>query len=223
MKPAAKSDCRLPFLLALAQPMEYNPDTQSLLERTHMASVTSPSELEQLRGNSGWFIMLGIVLIVAGIFMITWPFIATLAAILVYGWVLLVTSVMHLISLFYVRHWRGAMMLLLAAVLEAVLGLFMIMHVGDAALIFTLLLGIWLMVGGTFRLLAAVIQQFHNWGWVFFDGLISLVLGILVWRHWPLDWPWFIGLCLGIALLFRGWSWIALGLLVRRPMSAQTL
>ena len=92
----------------------------------------------------------------------------------------------------------------------------MVNHVGEAAAVMTLLLATFFLVGGLFRVLAAVALHFPNWPWTFVSGLVSVLLGASIWRQWPYDSFWVIGLFIGIELLFRGCSLVMLALAARR-------
>ena len=85
----------------------------------------------------------------------------------------------------------------------------------DALLALTMLAACFLMVGGIFKIVAALSYRFGAWGWPLVSGIIDLVLGLLIWWEWPASALWVIGLFLGISLVFRGMHWIALGLAVR--------
>jgi uncharacterized membrane protein HdeD (DUF308 family) len=87
----------------------------------------------------------------------------------------------------------------------------------------TLFLAISLLVGGTMRLIFGLVQDFAGRGWVLLNGLITLLLGVAIWRQWPESSNWVIGLFVGIDLIFSGWSWVMLGLLVKSaPTGAPT-
>ena len=81
---------------------------------------------------------------------------------------------------------------------------------------YTLLLASFFMVGGLFRMISAVAGQFRNWGWVLVNGVIALILGIMIWQQMPFSGLWVIGTFLGIDLIFSGWSYVSLGLGVRK-------
>ena len=48
-----------------------------------------------------------------------------------------------------------------------------------------------------------------------FGGAISIVLGIMIWRQFPLSGVWAIGVLLGIKLLFGGMIMVSAGSTVR--------
>jgi uncharacterized membrane protein HdeD (DUF308 family) len=69
-----------------------------------------------------------------------------------------------------------------------------------------------LIVSGIFRIVGSLMSRFPHWGWIFFGGVVDLLLGILIWRHWPATSLWVIGLFVGIDVIFNGWTWILLAL-----------
>ena len=52
-------------------------------------------------------------------------------------------------------------------------------------------------------------------GWVLLSGLITRLLGILIWRQLPGAAVWVIGTFVGIDMIFAGWSWVMLALAAR--------
>lgn len=80
----------------------------------------------------------------------------------------------------------------------------------------TRIIAVFLVVGGLFRLLSAVIYRYDGWIWMLISGVISLMLGIMIYREWPASGLWFIGLCVGIDLILNGWTWLMLALTMRR-------
>ena len=87
----------------------------------------------------------------------------------------------------------------------------------------TLLLAVFLLVEGILELVLYFrIRQVRNAGWVLFDGIVTLILGILIWTHWPSSAVWVIGTLVGISLIFSGISRFMLAMAVRNisPASA---
>jgi uncharacterized membrane protein HdeD (DUF308 family) len=79
-----------------------------------------------------------------------------------------------------------------------------ITHPVAGALAWTLLFATFLTVIGLFRLAAAIWLRYRSWGWAVLDGIVTLVLGLLLWAGLPWSGLWFLGFALGIALLLRG-------------------
>ena len=179
-------------------------------------------ELEAIRGNWGWFLALGIVLVVVGTLAIAMPFAGSVASIVALSALLVVGGIAQLIGAFWTREWSGFFLSLLMGVLYLVTGVVFFRHPADALAAVTLLLACALMIGGLFRIIGSLMYRFPHWGWVFLGGVISLLLGIYIYALWPLDSFFVIGLFVGIDMIFTGWTWVALALAVKNlgPTSA---
>ena len=55
------------------------------------------------------------------------------------------------------------------------------------------------------------------------NGTITLLLGLLIQKQWPLSGLWVIGLFVGIDLIFNGWAWIALSLVLRKTPEVKSV
>jgi uncharacterized membrane protein HdeD (DUF308 family) len=178
--------------------------------------------LHALRKNWGWLVVLGIALIVLGVLAVGAAFIATLATVTAFGILILIGGGVQLATAIWAGRWSGFFLHLLAGILYLIVGMLMIEHPVEAAAGITLMIAALFMVGGLFRIIVSLSERFHNWGWVLLNGIITLLLGILIWRQWPESSFWVIGLFIGIEMIFNGWAWVMLGLMVRavpRPMS----
>ena len=60
-------------------------------------------------------------------------------------------------------------------------------------------------------------------GWVLFDGIVTLILGLMIWRHWPNGSLGVIGLLIGINMVITGTTRLMLSLTVRRALHATEL
>jgi uncharacterized membrane protein HdeD (DUF308 family) len=100
-------------------------------------------------------------------------------------------------------------------VLFGVVGVLMVWRPVASAEILTLLIGSFFLVTGLFQMIEPLWISLPGSGWLVFDGLVSLVLGILVLAQWPVSGLWVIGLFVGIRLIFFGSAWIAMALGLR--------
>jgi uncharacterized membrane protein HdeD (DUF308 family) len=182
-------------------------------ERSPVAGLRH--ELAALRGNWLWFVLLGVALVVLGFIALGSVFVASLATAVVIGALLLVGGVAETIGAFWSRGWSGFFLHLLSGVLSIVVGVLFLRAPLDALLALTLLLACLLMVGGIFKIVAALSYRFGAWGWPLVSGAIDVILGVLIWQGWPASALWVIGLFVGISLVFRGFNWIGLGLALR--------
>jgi uncharacterized membrane protein HdeD (DUF308 family) len=180
-------------------------------------------ELNALRGNWFWFVLLGVALIVLGVIALGSVVIASLAAAVTIGVLLLLGGAAEVVGAFWCRGWSGFFLELLSGVLSIVVGLLFLRAPVGALAALTLLVACFLMAGGIFKIVAALAYRFAAWGWSLASGVIDLILGVMIWQEWPASALWVIGLFVGINLLFRGFNWIALGLALRslpRPVTA---
>jgi uncharacterized membrane protein HdeD (DUF308 family) len=171
--------------------------------------------MECLRKSGLWLLVLGVLLIVVGLVAISSSFIATLATVVMLGILLMIGGAVEIVDAFLGRGWRGFWMHLLAGILYLVLGFLLVQRPLEAAAFFTLMIAAAFLAGGLFRIIVALSERFYGWGWVFLNGIVTLVLGILIWREWPEAAFWVIGLFVGIDMLFDGWSLVITALTIR--------
>jgi uncharacterized membrane protein HdeD (DUF308 family) len=170
------------------------------------------------KGNMIW----GILMLICGFLAIGLPFASGIGVAIVIGWVLLATGVWHL--LFGFRSGSGIGGFLWQLLLAIVYG------AAGLMLLFRPLAGLaWLtLVLATFLLIEAVLEfvlYFNirgrvNAGWVLVDAFITLLLGILIWAHWPSSSIWAIGTLIGISLIFSGISRLMLSSAAARAPAA---
>lgn len=165
----------------------------------------------QARKDWGWYVALGVLLILVGIYAIWAEGVATLASVFALGIVLVIAGVGQLFAAFMSRGAGHVVLLLLVGVLDVIVGLMLLEHPVGGALVVTLLLAALLVFGGVFRFVSALWLQFPNYGWVALSGVLSTILGILLWAQWPVSAIWFIGFVVGLNLIFAGISWTWLG------------
>lgn len=188
-----------------------------------MAASVILRDLHELRHKWGWFLALGIAMIVLGIIALGLIPAASLATVLVLGWLMIFSGIVEAVHAFQVRGWGGMFLHLIAGIAGVLIGLLIVTHPVAGALAWTLLFASFFTVIGLFRIFAAIRLKFPHWGWAVFDGSVTLLLGILLWADWPWSGFWFLGMAVGISLLLRGWSNVMLALAVRNLVPAVPL
>lgn len=171
---------------------------------------------DDIRRNTGWFIALGVALIVLGIIAVAAAVTATLFSVILFGWLLFFGGIIQAVHAFRVRPWSGLLLQLLIGILNVLVGLVIVANPGSSAAALTLLLAAFFIVGGVFRIVLTAREHFPGRGWSIFSGAINVLLGILIWLQWPASAFWVIGLFIGIDLLFTGWWFVLLGGTARR-------
>jgi uncharacterized membrane protein HdeD (DUF308 family) len=178
--------------------------------------------IDEIHDSWGWFVALGIALVVLGAVCIVSNVAATLATVLVFGWLLLIGGVFALIQAFRTRTWSGFFLCLLSALLRGFTGYLLIRYPIAGEMSLTLILASFFIVGGTFRAIGAGALQFPQWGWAVLSGIISVALGVMLLVQLPVSSLWFIGLAIGIDFIFDGGAFIALGSALRKVPSTRS-
>jgi uncharacterized membrane protein HdeD (DUF308 family) len=147
----------------------------------------------------------------------------TLATMVFVGWLLIIGGVLEALHAFTCKAWSGFFIDLLTGILYIVVGFMIVANPGATAVTLTLLIAMFLIFGGIFRIVTAIILRYQHWAWLLLHGVINLLLGIAIWRQWPLSGLWVIGLFVGIDMLFNGWSLVMLGLTARKLPTAPSI
>ncbi|HYG45658.1 MAG TPA: HdeD family acid-resistance protein [Bordetella sp.] len=173
--------------------------------------------LSALRAHWGWFVAIGIALVVLGSAALIHVWAATLVSVIFIGTLMLIGAVGLLIQAWRVKHWSGFLIWSLSGLLYAVAGVEAIMNPLTGAMLLTLLLGATLIGVGAFRLWVWFQHRAQQgWGWLAFSGLVTFTVGLLIAIGWPANSMTILGLLLGFDLLFQGWSLLFAGLALRK-------
>jgi uncharacterized membrane protein HdeD (DUF308 family) len=173
-------------------------------------------DIQQIAQHWQWFLGLGLVSIILGTFALGSSVLVTLASVVLFGWILLIMGGIEVGHAFWQRQWGGFFLHLVNGILSIVVGFLLATSPGASAVVLTLLLAMFFMAGGLFRIFTALMMRFPSWGWRLLNGIVTLVLGILIWNQWPVSGLWVIGLFVGIDLIFSGWTTVMLALAARR-------
>ena len=163
----------------------------------------------------GWLLAFGVALVVLGIAAIGRAVTATVATMLFFGWLLLLACGIEVAQAILVGHWAGFFHHLLAAILFGVVGGLLVGRPLLSAEALTIVMATFFLIGGLFQAIGSIVVGLPGWGWQLLDGLVTFVLGVLVYRQWPVSGLWVIGLFVGIDLIFYGAAWIAFALQLR--------
>jgi len=163
--------------------------------------------LEELGHRWGWYLALGIALIVLGLIAVSDAYIATVASVFVFGWILIAGGVLLGFMSFLTGKWSGFLLALAAGILSFITGVMLLRAPLAGAATLTLLILSFFIVEGIYRTIASIALRFPNWGWSLASGIVSIVLGGILLAGWPQISFWFVGLLVGIDLIVHGFSW----------------
>lgn len=172
---------------------------------------------EEIHARWGWFVALGALMIVAGFVALMSLLLATIASVFVVGVMMILSGIMEIFHGLQMKRWSRFFLWVIIGALYCVGGVFAISNPLLASAALTLLLGMFLIAAGVFRIVLAMqMRASSHWGWVVVSGVITLLLGAIIVLHWPVSSLYTLGIFLGVDLIIAGTSWLAAGLAFRR-------
>jgi uncharacterized membrane protein HdeD (DUF308 family) len=190
--------------------------------------MTTSNATEGLRGPgelvkkaTGWFIAIAVLFILLGIFAIAEPFAAGLGVTLLVGWLLVIGAVVHFIAAFKGGGAKHVILQVVVGIVYLIGGLYFLTHTIMGVSTLTLLLSGVILAEGVLEIVAYLrLKNMHGAGWLLMNGIVTLLLGGLIWFHWPSSSVWAIGTLVGVNLLMTGISRLMVGLAARKLVSA---
>jgi uncharacterized membrane protein HdeD (DUF308 family) len=170
-----------------------------------------------VRSSLGWSIGISIFLIIAGTLAIIVPPIAGLAVNIFVAWMLMFSAGGHFFYAWHNRKTAGIWWEVLIGVLYTVVGVLLLMNPLLGLVSLTLALAVYLFVEAMLEFfLSFQLRPLPGTGWLLFDGIVTLILALMIWRTWPWSTEWAIGILVGVSMLFSGVSRLMLSLAARR-------
>jgi len=146
---------------------------------------------------------------------------STIVAVDFFGWILVIAGAGVTLHAFWAKRWSGFFLQLFSGLLYLVAGWMLATHGELSAIALTLVIAISFVVQGAFRIGAALSTRIDGWDGLLVSGIITLLLGLMIWNEWPLSGVWVIGLFVGIDMFFYGGWFVSLALAVRTLGRAQ--
>jgi len=186
--------------------------------------MTTTNPAQGLRGPlgtakkiTGWYIAAAVLFIILGIFAIIEPFVAALGVALLVGWLLIFGAVGHIIAAFKGGGAKQGIFQVLIALLYLIGGFYFLSHTILGVGTLTLLLAAIILVEGVLEIISYIRMRNEGAsGWLLLNGIVTLLLGGLIWFHWPSSSVWAIGILVGVNLLMTGFTRLTFGLAVRK-------
>ncbi|MDZ8138717.1 MAG: HdeD family acid-resistance protein [Nostoc sp. DedQUE04] len=177
-----------------------------------MTTDVSQNTKKNLNGS----LITGVLLSILGVIAIAAPNFTTLFTETWIAAILIFAGFTKLVYATQTRHQGGFIWKLLLSGLYIATGIMLFVYPFTGVLTLTLLLGSFLLAEGTFELILAFrLRPQENWTWVLGDGIITLVLGAMIWFQWPFNAPWLLGTLVGVSIIFTGISRVMLALNAR--------
>src|SRR6266851_9172587 len=181
------------------------------------ASMAQNTPVEMVRHASTLSILWGVLLIVFGMVAIGSPFLAAVAVNALVAWLIVLAGVVHLMLAFRV-HGAGSMIWkVLVGIAYLCFGGYLLFHpvLGVASL--TLLLASLFLIEGILNIVLYVkMRPIHGSSWMLVDGIVTLLLGLMIYLQWPSSSAWAIGTLVGVSMIFSGVARVMMSLAVRK-------
>jgi uncharacterized membrane protein HdeD (DUF308 family) len=169
------------------------------------AEVFREAMRQTVKRYSLWYLVEGVLLVVAGVLAILFPLISSVAVVYLLGWLLIISGVLQGFSLISARQVPHFLLQLISVILAILIGLLFLRDPEQGLLTITLLLIVFFMMEGISKVVFSLtIRPFPNWGWILASGLVAIVLSLILWASLPVTAVWLIGFLLGIQLVSSG-------------------
>jgi len=138
------------------------------------AEVFRDAMRQTVKRYSLWYLVEGVLLVVAGILAVIYPVVSSVAVVVLLGWLLIASGVLQGISLVGAGHVPHFWLQLISVILAVLVGFLFLRDPAQGLLTVTLLLIVFFMIEGISKVVFALtIRPFPNWGWVLASGLVG--------------------------------------------------
>jgi len=170
---------------------------------------------------AGRSILWGILLIIFGTLAVVWPLRAAVAVSALIAWLIVFAGFDHIIYAYHTKSAGSVIWDVLVGLAYIAVGIYVVFHpmLGVASL--TLLLAVLLLVEGVLEVIG-YFQMRRRKGsvWFLLDGIITLLLGGLIWAHWPSSSLWAIGTLVGVSMIVSGAARVMMSRASRWPVES---
>jgi uncharacterized membrane protein HdeD (DUF308 family) len=178
--------------------------------------ATMPDAVAVVKQGSKWGIVWGVLLVILGMLAIAEPFLAAVALATFVAWLLIFVGIVHVALAFHAHSGKAMAWKLLVGVAYLFIGGYLLFRpvLGVASL--TLMLAFLFLVEGVLDfMLWWKSRSTRGAFWILVDSIITLLLGGMIYVHWPSSSFYAIGTLLGISLIISGVTRVMLSLAVR--------
>jgi uncharacterized membrane protein HdeD (DUF308 family) len=166
-------------------------------------------------------ILWGISLICLGMFAVAAPLIAAVAVNALIAWLIVLAGVVHFVVAFHSREAGSLIWRLLVGLAYICFGGYLIERPALGVASLTLLLASLFLVEGVFNIVLFFrVPTALRSSWFLFDGILTLLLGLMIYMQWPSSSAWAIGTLVGVSLIFSGVTRVMVSLTVRKATAS---
>jgi uncharacterized membrane protein HdeD (DUF308 family) len=158
----------------------------------------------------------GIIAIILGILCLMAPGLTGISVVTLMGFLVLAAGIVRMIWAFQAGSSSKGVLMFAIGGLTLLCGIALLANPLFASGILSVVLAVYFIFDGISEIVGGIRQRPESgWGWMLFGGIVSIWLGIIIWRQFPLSGVWAIGILLGIKLFFVGLIMVMGGSAVR--------
>lgn len=172
---------------------------------------------------AGASIAVAVIMIILGCIAIAMPYITGITFSIFFGWLILITGFFHFIDAFTAGGVGGFLWRLLVSIAYLVGGIYLILNPGLTLEGLTFAIAFVFVIEGVLRIIASLgFWRLPGSGWALFDGIVSIVLGMMIGYSWPESSVWVLGTIIGVNLLVSGFTRLMFSNMVKGATESAT-
>jgi uncharacterized membrane protein HdeD (DUF308 family) len=182
-----------------------------------MANSIAHALTGDIRRATTWSIVLSVLMIAAGVLAIFSPAIAGVTATVFFGWLLIVSGILHVAFAWQADRAGAVVWEILLGVLYGAMGFLLLARPVAGLESLTLALAVYLVMESVLEfILSFTLRPAPGSGWLLFDAIVTMALAVMIGSAWPLSSVWAVGTLVGASMLSSGVTRLMLSIAVRR-------
>ena len=182
--------------------------------------MTTETLFSNIKKQSAWAIVMGVLTAAVGIAMIFYPFATATVTTFFLGWSFIIAAGATFVFAFDSPNPGAFMLNVLISLLYAIAGVALVVAPAAGVLSLTVALGIVLVIQGGIEFAIAIEWRSESaFPWILTESLVTLALGLMVLFQWPWSSAWAIGTMLGCGVLFAGITRVVIAATVHHSVS----
>jgi uncharacterized membrane protein HdeD (DUF308 family) len=147
----------------------------------------------------------GVIAIILGILAMLMPGLTGISVVFFLGVLVLLAGIVRIIWAFQAGSLGKGLLLFAIGGLTLLCGIALVANPLFGSAVLTIMLALYFILDGISEVVAGIkLRPGPGWGWMLFAGIVSILLGMMIWGQFPLSGAWAIGILLGIKLFFVG-------------------
>jgi len=158
-----------------------------------------------------------VIMIVVGMLALWLPTASSIGVARLLGWLMIFEAGFQLIHSFRSKGAGHVVWKVVVALIYLVAGIYFLTHPFLAVALVTLALAAFFLVEGLVHVVSYFATRKAGASyWILLNGIVSIILAAMIWRHWPTGSLWVLGVLVGVGMLMTGMTRLMMALAIRR-------